>query len=55
VILLEWQGTEAVVGAERARRVMDFKKTDHYTALYPAVLEHREALEGLLRRYSIKW
>ena len=46
---------ENLVGVERARKVMDFMKTDHYTALYPAVIEHREDLEKILRRYSIKW
>jgi hypothetical protein len=55
VIMLEWQGMEELFGAERARRVIDFKKTDHYTAIYPAVLEHRDELQKILNRYSIKW
>ena len=55
VIMLEWKGMEELVGAERARKVMDFQKTDHYTAIYPAVLEHREVLQKILHRYSIKW
>jgi len=55
VIMLEWQGMEDLFGAERARKVMDFKKTDHYTAIYPAVLEHRDELQKVLQRYSIKW
>lgn len=55
VIMLEWQGMEDLFGAERARKVMDFKKTDHYTAIYPAVLEHRDELQKVLHRYSIKW
>jgi hypothetical protein len=55
VITLEWQGMEDLVGVERARKVMDFMKNDHYTALYPAVIEHREALEKILHRYSIRW
>lgn len=55
VILLEWQGLEELVGVERARAVMDFQKTDHYTAIYPAVIEHREALGKILRRHSLKW
>lgn len=54
VIMLEWQGMEDLFGAERARKVMDFKKTDHYTAIYPAVLEHRDELQKILYRYSIK-
>jgi len=55
VIMLEWQGMEDLFGDERARKVMDFKKTDHYTAIYPAVLEHRDELQKILHRYSIKW
>jgi hypothetical protein len=55
VIMLEWQGMEDLFGADRARKVMDFKKTDHYTAIYPAVLEHREDLQKILNRYSIRW
>jgi hypothetical protein len=55
VILLEWQGMEEVVGAERARQGMELMKSDHYTAIYPAVLEHRAELEGILRRYGIRW
>jgi hypothetical protein len=55
VIMLEWQGLEELVGAERARAVLDFKKTDHYTAIYPAVLANREKMEKLLHRYGIKF
>jgi hypothetical protein len=55
VIMLEWQGMEDLFGADRARKVMDLKKTDHYTAIYPAVLEHREGLQKILNRYSIRW
>ena len=46
---------EDLFGADRARKVMDFKKTDHYTAIYPAVLERREDLQKVLNRYSIRW
>ena len=55
VIMLEWQGMEELVGAERARKVMEFLKTDHYTAIYSAALEHREVLETILHRHSVKW
>lgn len=55
VILLEWQGMEEVVGAERARQGMELMKSDHYTAIYPAVLEHRAELERILRRYGVRW
>jgi hypothetical protein len=55
VILLEWQGMEEVVGAERARQGMELMKSDHYTAIYPAVLEHRKELESILHRYGVRW
>src|SRR5262249_36564920 len=55
VIILEWQSLKDLFGAERARKVMDFKKTDHYTAIYPAVLEHQKNLQKILNRYSIRW
>jgi hypothetical protein len=52
---LEWQAMEEIVGIERARKVIDFMKTDHYAAIYPAVIEHRDELQKILRRYSITW
>jgi hypothetical protein len=55
VILLEWQALEELVGVSRARAVEDFKQRDHYTALYAAVLEHRNTVDGILRRYGVKW
>src|SRR5437762_13499243 len=53
VIMLEWQGMEDLFGADRARKVMDFKETDHYTAICAAVRESREYLQEGLRGYSI--
>lgn len=55
VILLEWQAMEDLVGAERARRVMEWKREDHYTAVYAVVLERRPELEGLLGRHGVHW
>lgn len=55
VCLLEWQAMEELLGAERARKAMDWKKTDHYTAIYPAVLDHRAALEKIMKRHAIQW
>jgi len=55
VILLEWQGLEELIGVERARAAIDQIKTDHYTAIYPAVIQHRKGLEKILRRHSISW
>jgi len=53
VILLEWQGLEDLIGPDRAKAVLDFKKTDHYTAIYEAVLENRERLQAIQRRHRI--
>jgi len=55
VIMLEWQALEQLVGASRAKTVEEFKQGDHYTALYATVLEHRATVEGILRRYGIRW
>ncbi len=53
VIMLEWHAMEELVGPERARRVLEWKKHDHYTAIYAAVLEHRAEVEKILQRYAI--
>jgi len=55
VITLEWQGLEELVGVERARAVLDFQSTDHYTVLYKTVLANRPALEGILKSYGLRW
>jgi hypothetical protein len=55
VIMLEWQALEELVGAERARAALEWKSHDHYTAIYPAVLEKREELQKIMKRYAIKW
>jgi hypothetical protein len=55
VILLEWQALEELVGAARARTVEEFKQRDHYTALYATVLEHRDTVERIQKRYGLTW
>lgn len=55
VIMLEWQAMEELVGAERARKATEFKQGDHYMAIYKAVLENREAVEKIMRRYGINF
>src|SRR5262245_23300741 len=55
VIMLEWQALEELVGSARARAVEDFKQNDHYTALYAAVLENKDKIERILKRYGVKW
>ena len=55
VLILEWQALEDLIGVDRARAVMDFKRHDHYKALYATVMDHREQMEKFLKRYSVKW
>jgi hypothetical protein len=55
VCMLEWQGLEELVGAERARKAIDFLKSDHYMAIYGAVIDHREELEKVLRQHGVKF
>lgn len=55
VLMLEWQALEELLGIERARAVMDFKREDHYKALYATVIDHRKQMEGFLKRYGVKW
>ena len=55
VCMLEWQAMEELVGAERARKVIEWKQGDHYTDIYQALLDHREQAEAVMHRYSIKW
>ena len=55
VCMLEWQAMEELVGAERARKVIEWKQKDHYTAIYAILLNHRERVESVLNRNSVKW
>ena len=55
VIFLEWSGMDELVGAERARKVIDWKKDDHYKAIYRAVIDHRAEVEKITKRYGLKW
>ncbi len=55
VNLLEWQAMEELVGPERALRVIKWKQGDHYTAIYSAVLAHRDELEKIMKKYGVQW
>jgi len=55
VLMLEWQALEDVIGVDRARAVMEFKRQDHYKALYATVMDHRQQMESFLKRYGVKW
>jgi hypothetical protein len=55
VLMLEWQGLEDLIGADRARAVMEFKRQDHYKELYATVMDNRTQMEKFLQRYRVKW
>jgi len=55
VCMLEWRAMEGLVGAERARRVIEWKQRDHYTGIYQTILTQREAVEAIMKRYDIKF
>jgi hypothetical protein len=55
VCMLEWQAMEELVGAERARKVIEWKQGDHYTAIYATILNQREQVESALNRHDVKW
>ena len=55
VLMLEWQALEDLIGIERARAVMEFKRRDHYKDLYATVMDHRKQMEAFLDRYGVKW
>jgi hypothetical protein len=55
VIMLEWQAMENLIGVKRARAVEDFKRHHHYTDLFATVIDHRQEMEALFKRYDVKW
>jgi hypothetical protein len=55
VLMLEWQALEDLIGIDRARAVMEFKRQDHYKDLYKTVMDHRQQMEAFLKRYGVKW
>jgi hypothetical protein len=55
VCMLEWQALEELVGPERAREVIDWKQTDHYTGVYALILNNRLLVENIMNRHAVKW
>jgi hypothetical protein len=55
VCMLEWQAMEALVGPERARKVILWKQSDHYKAIYAIVLNQRPQVESVLNRQGVRW
>ena len=55
VCMLEWQALEDLLGAERAREIIEWKEGDHYKAIYALVLNNRPRVQSILNRFHIKW
>jgi hypothetical protein len=55
VCMLEWRAMEDLVGAESARKVIEWKQGDHYKAIYSTLLNHREQVESVLNTHGVKW
>ena len=49
----EYQEMKALVGAERALKVMQFWTTDHYRAIYKLVLDHEADIGPVLERHRL--
>ena len=55
VCMLEWQAMEQLVGPERARKVIEWKQTDHYKGIYELILNQRERVESVLSAHRVNW
>jgi hypothetical protein len=53
VCYAEWQKMKALVGVDRARRVMDFWAGDHYRAIYRLVLDNEGAVGEIVNRHKL--
>ncbi|HEY1958298.1 MAG TPA: hypothetical protein VGH28_21930 [Polyangiaceae bacterium] len=52
VIAFEWRGLRHYVGELAAREVMTFWSTDHYRAIYRAVLANPKPIWDVLERHG---
>lgn len=50
---LEYRADRELFGELKARQVMEFWATDHYTWVYQQVLEEGDKLRALLRKYKL--
>ncbi|HEY8023463.1 MAG TPA: hypothetical protein VIF60_02775 [Burkholderiaceae bacterium] len=53
VVSLEWRANRELLGELRARQVMEFWATDHYTWIYRTILDHRRQLDDILRAHHL--
>jgi len=53
VCYLEYQAIKELLGELRARQVMEFWATDHYTWIYRTILEREREIGSLMRKYKL--
>lgn len=53
VIYLEYRADRELLGELRARQIMDFWATDHYTWIYKTVLEHTREIGNLVFKHKL--
>lgn len=53
VIYLEYRADRELLGELKARQVMDFWATDHYTWIYRTVLEHAREIGNLALKHKL--
>ena len=53
VIYLEYRADRELLGELKARQVMDFWATDHYTWIYKTVLEHTREIGNLALKHKL--
>jgi hypothetical protein len=53
VCYLEYQAIKELLGELKARQVMDFWATDHYTWIYKTVLEREREIGSLMRKHTL--
>jgi hypothetical protein len=50
---LEYRADKALLGELRARQVMEFWATDHYTWIYKQVLDEGDKIRAVIRKYKL--
>jgi hypothetical protein len=54
VCWLEYAALQRILGRDEARRVIDFWRGHHYTAIYDTVLERYDELAAVIKRHGIE-
>jgi hypothetical protein len=53
VCYLEYQAIKELLGELKAKQVMNFWETDHYTWIYKTVLEREREIDSLMRKHKL--